>query len=102
MKEAGKAAEAGGARPLRNQPGKPPYKFQTSYRKSNCCGKFFYCYSRHVSNRILKDGGKLKLEAVEDIKADENETEDMSNTFMKHLNERMERLARQKEAKSQN
>ena len=58
----------------KKNPGKAEYKFQKSYRKANICSKFFYYYGNRVVYSVGKNNGVLKLENVEDIKVDEDET----------------------------
>lgn len=63
----------------KNRPGKEEYKFQTSYRKENICGKFFYCYCNRVVNSIMANKGKLEYHDVEDLKDDDEETKTFVN-----------------------
>ena len=63
------------AKAKRTKPGKEQYKFQQSYRRSSCCGQFFFVYANRVVEAIGANKGKLKYEDVEDLKADDEETD---------------------------
>ena len=65
----------------KKRPGKEEYKFQTSYRKENICGKFFYCYCNRVVNAIMANKGKLVYQDVEDLKDDDEETQTFVERF---------------------
>ena len=54
--------------------GKPVYKYQKSFRKANICEKFFYVYGNPVVASVEQNNGVLKMENIEDIKLDDDET----------------------------
>ena len=65
--------------------GKEEYKFMKSYRKANCCQKFFYTYGNVVVKSVNDNNGTLKMENIEDIKGTEEETVELVHKFTSHI-----------------
>ena len=61
--------------------GKQAYQFKNNYRRANICQKFFYTYGNPVVKSVNDNKGTLKMENIEDIKSNEEETAQLVQCF---------------------
>ena len=65
--------------------GKKPPVFRKSYKEAGCCSKILYNYAWFMIDSMRKNGNVMTEEMIEDMRLNENETEEYIEYFQKLL-----------------